>query len=167
MKTEKRSQKPGQFDPDLFDTAPLAPLGARHGLPDPPEGGGGSRDECGVPNSAVERAPRAGASADARIGELRRMGIGRVWVEVARTIGFEDFIAMWRVLDSLPDVVDERNRVCVPRFSTYLRYQRNELIRGMAARGHTRPQILQELRRQVGENLSEEHLSSILASPEA
>ena len=165
MNTEKRSQKPGQFALALSDTPTLAPLGARQGFPAPPGGWGGSRDECTAPNSAVGRAaPRA--DADPRIRELRRMGIGRVWIEVARAIGFEAFIAAWQVLDSLPDVVDERHRVCVPRFTTYLRFQRNELIRGMAARGHSRPQILQELRRQVGENLSEEHLSRILAAAE-
>lgn len=90
------------------------------------------------------------------------MGLGRPWAAVARAIGFDAFVAAWRVLDSMPEVLDDRHRVGVPAFSTYLRYQRNQAIRDLAARGHTNAQIAQRLRAEVGETISDYHIARVL-----
>jgi hypothetical protein len=97
-----------------------------------------------------------------RIEELRRMGIGRAWAAVARAIGFDAFVEAWRVLDSMPDVVDERHRVCVPSFRTFLRWQRNQVIRDLGARGHTPRQIAQKLRREMDLEITDYHVVRVL-----
>jgi hypothetical protein len=159
MNTEKRSHKPGHEALDLFPTPTHTPPGARQGIEGAPPSGGGYSDECSSPNAAVGR---AGAGADPRIEELRRMGIGRPWAAVARAIGFDAFVEMWRVLDSMPDVVDERHRVCVPSFRTFLRFQRNQVIRDLDARGHSPGQIAQTLRRDLREEISDYHVVRVL-----
>jgi hypothetical protein len=123
--------------------------------------GGGYLDEC----SAAEFGGGASAlcaGGDPRLAELLAMGVGAVWLPVASRIGYEAFVAMWEVLSSSDQVADDRYRVCVPRFGTYLRYQRNQLIRTMHADGLSPSEIRSELQRLVGETLGRNHITRIL-----
>jgi hypothetical protein len=165
MNAEKRSPSPAHEPSDLFGTPSPAPLGGRQGDRPQPLGGGGSPDECSGSNAAVRRV--APAATDPRIEQLRRMGLGRPWAAVARTIGFDAFVAAWRVLDSMPEVLDERHRVCVPAFSTFLRFQRNQVIRDMHTRGHSNAQIAQHLRQRLGETISDYHIARVLKNLDA
>lgn len=143
--------------PSQMRTHPIpAPLGARHGRSAAPGVGGGYQDGCSVSKSAV------GHGGDARLAELRRAGVGRAWQAVAKAVGYEAFLVVWQVLDSLPEVADERNRVCVPRWTNYLRYQRNLLVQGMAEAGATPAEIQAAVQRDLGETLSRNHVRRLI-----
>lgn len=67
------------------------------------------------------------------------------WIQVARRIGFDAFVVLWQTLHEHADQLDARNRITVPEFGTYLKFQRNEAIRALSAGGMTPPQIARHL----------------------
>lgn len=179
MTTEKRSSSSEQ-QPDLFGLAPspspraahLRPLrlsqglsghppGARPGRPAPPGAGGGSRHSCTGSESPVGRAPPP-APLDPRIAELREFGLAHVWLSVAEAIGFETWLRVWEVLAVDESVVEDRRRAYVPPLDSFLRYQRNALIRQMATEGRSVHEIREALRRLLSENLSMRNLHRLV-----
>lgn len=89
------------------------------------------------------------------------MGINRAWRRAAEAAGFEAFVAVWRVLASDPSVLDDRNRICVPAFDTWLRFQRNQVIRELTAQGWSRTMINAKLVEQGCEPINEVHMKRI------
>lgn len=158
--TEKRTTEASRRAPAIGSPSPPPPLGARHAIPPPPGSGGGSRNECNGSGFAV-RAP-----GDARIDELRRSGVGRVWLTVADAIGYETFLVVWRTLAAQPEVADERHRVYVPRWHSFLRYQRNLLVRAMARAGATPEEIQAAVAREIGEMMSRTHVCRLVKAAE-
>lgn len=156
---EKRTRNhPGQ--PVAVESRPAPrPPGARHGPPPPSLPRGGYQDEC----SGSEFAVRA---ADVRLVELRRSGVGKAWMAVAEAIGYEAFLVVWQVLDGLPEVADDRHRVYVPRWPSFLRFQRNLLVRTLAQTGASPEQIQAEVLREVGEMMSRTHVRRLVKSVE-
>lgn len=91
------------------------------------------------------------------------MGIGRVWIAIAEEAGFDAFVVVWRVLALSEQVRDERNRVCVPVFNTFLRFQRNQLIRSLSAEGRSPAAITEQLKKFGCEPLTEKHIKRMLS----
>lgn len=114
--------------------------------------GGGYLDFCNVSDVAVGAPAR-----DPRLAELRRMGLSRTWLTVAASVGFDVFMVVWRAL-AADEALDGRNRVVVPRLATYYRYQRNQLIRTLAADGMEPSEIRTMLLHETGESLSISHI---------
>lgn len=133
------------------------PLGARQASSTPPVSGGGYQDGCTSSDFAVPRRAR-----DARLDELRRSGVGRVWLQVAEAIGYESFLVVWRTLSEQPEVADERHRVYVPRWQSFLRYQRNLLVRTLARAGASPEEIQTIVAREVGETMSRTHVCRLV-----
>lgn len=161
--TEKRTTDHARTLPPTVTDASrshCAPLGARHEAPPPPAAGGGSRDECNGSDFDVRPAR------DARIDELRRSGVGRVWLTVADAIGYEAFLVVWRTLAAQPEVADERHRVYVPRWHSFLRYQRNLLVRTLARSGATPEEIQAAVAKEVGEMMSRTHVCRLVKAAE-
>lgn len=73
------------------------------------------------------------------------MGLRITWVQVAERIGFESFVDAWQVLTANVELLDDRGRITVPKFSTYHAFQRNQAIRTLAADGLTPREIRDEL----------------------
>jgi hypothetical protein len=117
-------------------------------------GGGGYPDIC-MPTDAALSAPAR--AADPRLAELRRVGLPRIWITVAQAIGFDAFVAMWRVLMQ-GGHVDDRCRVVVPNYSRYLRFQRNQLIKQLIAEGFGVAEIRDIVYQTTGETISESHI---------
>jgi hypothetical protein len=46
----------------------------------------------------------------AKIRELETMGLPAVWIEVAKTIGYDNFMAMWTILDRSLQLRSESSR---------------------------------------------------------
>lgn len=150
------------------DWGPPPPPGGRPGVggrqtdPRPSARGGGYQHEC-RPRRTVVRAPGAPAAIeDPRIEELRRIGIGRVWLRVANAIGFEPFMQAWLVLASDDAVLDDRSRVLVPSPTRYTRYQRNILIKQLDEQGKAPREIVGEIKRLLGEQINENHVQRLL-----
>lgn len=135
------------LDQDPGGSAPMRALAS---------GGGGSPDFCGTSPTPVKGAT------DPRLAELRQIGLSPLWQRVASQIGFEPFLALWELLATASAETDDRNRVCVPAWRTYLRYQRNRLIRTLGSAGHSPARIRELLRERLGEELSEVQIKRAL-----
>ena len=83
---------------------------------------------------------------DPRLAELRKMGLSAAWQRVASEIGFDNFLKMWRVLDSESKFQDERYGLLMNlrRYSSYLRYQRATYILNCHKKGLNYEQITQK-----------------------
>jgi hypothetical protein len=123
---ERRSSSEGLTAPEDLSTTP----GGRRPGEAYPQEGGGSLPNCTFSGVAVQR---AGAPPDPRLQELRDIGLNAQWLSIVEALGFEDFILLWGLLSEMarkkkPYDNDPVIRIRMPKFSRYLRYQRNLLI---------------------------------------
>lgn len=85
------------------------------------------------------------------------MGLPERWIDVARTIGFDAFLAAWFVLDrdnlGLPSESREPLRVWIPKTSCYFRYQRNRYIEALADARLGTEEIRARVQRDLGQRL--------------
>lgn len=126
-------------------------VGARQARARPRPGGGGYLNECTTPEVWEH----------AKIRELSEMGLPGLWVEIARLIGYDRFMAMWRRLDAeiaLRSDSEAMIEVEIRRFSSFERYQRNRFIEALAAMGATDSEIRARVKRELGEELSQSHI---------
>ncbi len=125
-----------------------------------PAGGGGYQDACTKIGAAVS-APPAPATIDPRLVELRRVGLPQPWPRIAAQIGFDAFMAVWQALATV-DSAGSRDRIVMPKLSTYLRYQRNQLMRSLDAEGLSIEEIRQHLAKLTSDVPSTSHIRRIL-----
>ena len=146
MKDQTRNESGYEQHQLALGAMPEAGVGGRHRPTPPAQAGGGYLPSCTSSGGALQGAARAaGATVDPRLQELRAMGLTRAWRNVAQAVGFEAFLTTWRILASDDSVRDDRSRVFVPCFGTFLRFQRNLLIRTMLDEGHKPNQINEAL----------------------
>ena len=155
---EKRSSKHGRAQHDAITGG----VGARQGSASLPLEGGGYPETCTVLEFSA-RPPESEKNRDPRLGELQRIGLKRVWLDVAEEIGVDSFLAMWRILDS-----DESSRhkegflqIHLKLYRSFLRYQRNRYIEALSAQGYKPIEIQHCLSRQLREPVSLRHISRL------
>ena len=149
--TEKVAAVPGT-EPSM-DTG----VGARPAQAGTAPRGGGYPGSCTILNFR----PSAPGRGDPRLDELRRMGIPRVWLEIAEIIGVDHYLAMWRHLDRQPEFADRKRGVLqmdLRFYSSYLRFQRNRFIETLDAAGYSPKDIQQALRARLGETVTIRHI---------
>lgn len=141
----------------------FAGVGGRQASPSPRRRGGGYQDICTSSNfgQSAEKNSR-----DARMDELREMGLQQHWLKIADEIGVDAFLKIWRILDrELQSTESFRSgRLVVPLrlYSTYLRYQRNRLIESFANAGNP-PRIIRRLiMTQLHEKISIRNILSVI-----
>jgi hypothetical protein len=91
------------------------------------------------------------------------MGLQRIWVEVAESIGVDAFLKMWRILDSDKSSIEHHGRMIIEMrsYKSYMRYQRNRYIECLHDMGLDIPTIQQKLKEQLCEHVSLRHISRI------
>lgn len=97
--------------------------------------------------------------------ELRRIGLQRVWLDIAETVGVDTFLLVWRLLDADPAARpsgESSLRVTIRSYATYMRYQRNRYIETLADEGKTAQQIRQIIKRDLCETLSLRHIERLM-----
>lgn len=110
---------------DWVGYAELEGVGARQAGDQGGYGGGGYQDECIDPELFE----------DGRVRELAEMGLPRVWLAVAEQIGYDNFMAMWRVLDAAMELRSDSDSmilVQLRRYRSFQRFQRNRYIESLA-----------------------------------
>lgn len=164
----------GWVQVDLLD--PGHGVGGRQGQGTDPAGGGGYLNEC-TPSEVRQRRTKKNFATSAEISqlepreaallsELDAMGLSRVMLQVAQTIGFDNFMAMWRVLDGSHESMADNDSgiyIRLQRLSAYKRFQRNRFIEEMAAMGMTQPEISRSVSRDLGEKVSDRHIWRLMA----
>jgi len=134
-------------------------VGARHEKTPAPNLGGGYQNNCNT-----SELPVRGGWRDPRIFELEEMGLSDLWLSIADEIGVDAFYRMWRILDSNNDAGAVTNKkLLVPRFTTFVRYQRDKLIKYLAKQGHSKKEIQQILKRQFSIEISGRSLCRIIS----
>lgn len=159
---------------DLLD--PGQGVGGRQSQEPATEGGGGYLNECTPPEVRQRRTKKnfakfpANSQLDPReaalLSELDAMGLSRVMLQIAQTIGFDNFMAMWQILDGSPELwIESESGISVrlQRLSTYKRFQRNRFIEAMAAMGKTQLEISRSVTRDLGEKVSDRHIWRLMA----
>jgi hypothetical protein len=87
-------------------------------------------------------------------------------LQIAHAIGFDNFMSMWRILDSSYEAIAENDSgiyIRLQRLSAYRRYQRNRFIEAMAAMGMSQQEISQSVKRDLGEKVSDRHIFRLMA----
>lgn len=100
--------------------------------------------------------------ADPRLAELEEMGLFTEWLLVAREIGYEKFLTMWRILDEINHgQTRDAARLYVPCWSSYLRLQRNKAILSMRESGLRPDEIQANLIKEFGKAPSLCHIKRL------
>lgn len=146
---------------DLFGASVSPGVGARQASDRFPAGGGGYQDMCGTQNFSCP-------SQDPRFAELRRIGLPRMWLILAETVGFDAFLEVWRRLTIEGEdsgYARETGGVKMPSlrsYDAYLRYQRNRYIDALAARGLKPAEVRRAVARNLSEPLDEKHVFKLM-----
>lgn len=119
-------------------------VGGRQGCPPPPQQGGGYQPICSI--SGAPFSAREAAATDARLADLREMGLHPLWIIAAAKIGWDPFVVLWETFSANTGLLDGRNRITLPSIDTYRRFQRNEAIRTMLRSGMLPEAVSEELR---------------------
>lgn len=102
----------------------------------------------------------------ALLSELDAMGLSRVMLQIAQAIGFDNFMAMWQILDGSHEAIAENDSgiyIRLQRLSSYKRFQRNRFIESMASMGMPQHEISRSVTRDLGEKVSDRHIFRLMA----
>lgn len=137
---------------DLFDDASVMGVGGWRGRAGSGGGGGGYPKNYGLPNFQMADV----VFGDARLGDLVKIGIGGPWLRLARRVGFDVFLEIWRAIceDEGTRHDGGRRMPKLREFRAYQRFQRNEYIRGLAAASVEPKEIRRLVEKNAGERLS-------------
>lgn len=121
-------------------------------------GGGGYLNEC-TDSKVLE---------GAKIRELFDMGLPAIWIRVAEAIGYDNFLQMWRILDTAAELREIRRsenesmiEVQLRRYSSFKRFQRNRWVEELA-RNHLPPAVIQKaVKDRLGEKLDRSHIRKL------
>lgn len=173
MQPESRSESAAELTLDLFpelippgmrrDGAPGTPgqggVGARQRTRPVRQGGGGYLNGC----TASE------LRADVRLRELAEIGLSATWLSVAQLLGYEQFVAMWRLLSADPALRndDDQIELRLRPFRAFERYQRNRYIATLVQAGIKPSDIHAMVHKDLGEKLSYRHIKRLAAAGRA
>lgn len=108
---------------------------------------------------------------EAKLRELADMGLPSVWIRVATAIGYDNFLQMWRILETAAEFREIRRsenesmiEVQLRRYTSFKRYQRNRWIEEMARHNLPNAAIQQAVKQHLGEKLDRSHIRR-LAKP--
>jgi hypothetical protein len=94
----------------------------------------------------------------------RNHGPAAVWIDVARAIGYDCFMAMWAILDRSMQLRSESEsmiEVQLRRLASYRRFQRNRFIESLVPKAWATRRIRDRVQRELGEKLSLSHISRL------
>ncbi len=134
-------------------------VGVRHGLTASPGGQGGYLNICTTDRFSKKNGP----GDDSRLAELREIGLAAHWLDVAASIGVDNFLTMWAILSGCDAVQDEKHYAYVPRYSVWMRYQRNRVIMSHHADGLCAQEIRVRIMDDLNESVSVGHIKRVIA----
>lgn len=103
--------------------------------------------------------------ADPRLRELAEIGLASHWLAIASIVGYDAFIAIWRLLSADPALRNDDSQIelCLRPFRSYEKYQRNRYIDTLVQAGLKPSLILDMVREELGEKLSHRHIRRLAA----
>lgn len=158
---EKRSNDQGFAQGELFDNGSHSGVGARQAGGRRPAGGGRYPKICGIQNFQLPNEPPP----DPRLLELEKIGMHGAWLRLARRVGFDVFLDIWRAVcaDETTRHDGGRRMPKLREFDSYLRYQRNLYVKSLSDAGMNATQVQKLLRQNLREPMSIEHVQRLMA----
>lgn len=100
------------------------------------------------------------AAADARMDELRTMGLPAPLLRAAEAIGVDAFLAFWRIIDQEQAYRADNGNIELKMrsYRSYLRFQRNRYIEQLATTGMPPAEIQNAVRLNLCEQISLRHI---------
>ena len=149
---EKRSSELGIATSDQSLEVDADGVGGRQTPSPSSTRGGGYQNNCTVLNFALA----GGEKRDPRLDELQKMGLQRIWIDIAEKIGVDNLLVAWRMLDSDETNHADDGRLLIPirRYRTYIRYQRNRYIESLVEMRLSPREIKEKIERQLCEKIS-------------
>jgi len=96
------------------------------------------------------------------------MGLPAIWIRVAEAIGYDNFLQMWRILDTAAELREIRRsenesmiEVQLRRYSSFQRYQRNRWVEDLARHGLPSAAIQRAVKLRLGEQLDRSHIRKL------
>lgn len=157
----------------VADTLDLWPEHPRPPSPAPaarrPEGVGARRRRAapgGAGGGYLNGCTPSELRADPRLRELAEIGLSATWLSVARLLGYDAFVEMWRQLSSDPALRndDDQIELRLRPIRALERYQRNRYIATLVQAGIKPSQIHEMVRSDLGERLSLRHIKRLAAA---
>ena len=104
-----------------------------------------------------------------RLRELAEIGLSATWLSVAQLLGYEQFVAMWRLLSADPALRndDDQIELRLRPFRAFERYQRNRYIATLVQAGIKPSDIHAMVHKDLGEKLSYRHIKRLAAAGRA
>ena len=117
-------------------------------------------------SKAPRKRKKLASGNDVRLRELLDIGLSASWVAVARLVGYDDFVSLWRMWSAEPSLRTTRGTIELRLRSVrqYDKYQRNRYIETLVASGLKPSEIHAMVRAQLGENMSFRHLSRLVSA---
>ncbi len=112
-----------------------------------------------------EAAAEHGPIHDERIVELKKIGVSNWLILLAKEIGYENMLVVWCRL-SYEAGNNGEHRVRIQRWTSFLRYQRNQLIFSLNDEGKTPIQIRKYLISELGKSPVTTHIDRIIKNRE-
>ncbi|SEO65951.1 hypothetical protein [Nitrosovibrio sp. Nv6] len=149
---EKRSSDGGIGASGQPADSPADGVGGRQASSPHPDRGGGYQNNCTVLNFGLSEEKKR----DQRLDELQKMGLQRIWIDIAEKIGVDNLLIAWRMLDSDQANHADDGRLLIPirRYRTYIRYQRNRYIESLVEMNLSPREIKEKIERQLCEKIS-------------
>lgn len=101
--------------------------------------------------------------------ELAEIGLSATWLQVAELLGYDQFVAMWRLLSANAMLRNDDNQIelMLRPFRAFERYQRNRYIATLVQSGMKPSQIMGMVRADLGESLGYRQVKRLAAAGRA
>ncbi|WP_267391300.1 hypothetical protein [Snodgrassella sp. B3088] len=100
---------------------------------------------------------------DPRLLSLREIGLNATLQKIAATIGVDNFLKMWAILDNDESTHSDSGalNLHIRSFSAWTRYERNRLIKFLAGQGLSNREIAKVVADQFNERLDLSYISRL------
>ena len=101
---------------------------------------------------------------DPRLLHLRRIGLNATLQQIAKAIGFDNFLKMWVILDQDRSSKTDSGAINlhIRSFKAWQRFERARLIKALHAEGNSARQISDKVQDQFGERLHHSYISRLI-----
>jgi hypothetical protein len=98
---------------------------------------------------------------DPRLDDLAAMGLRKVLLDIAEEIGVDNYMKMWKIVDSDYESNGHGDSVLklrMPCYRLYRRYQRNRYAEALFRAGHSVIEVSKKIERYMCEKLHKNHV---------
>lgn len=139
---------------------PMQGVGDRHIKTDSHLLGGGYLENCTASNFQKKIAQNDFE----KIKEIEQIGLARHWINIAKEIGVDQFLIIWRILSNDDLAANDKNYVYIPRFTVFKRFQRNRVILTLHSDGKNTKDIQKIIKSDLKETVTIGHIKRIIDS---